>query len=271
MTDRPLATSPRQPPLVHASIGLHVFMAGIVTMQPSWWPMALATLVADHAVITAAGLWPTSTWLGPNLRRLSAAAIARSEIAITIDDGPDPEVTPRVLDALDALNARATFFCIGSQVLAHPGIAREIVRRGHAIENHSFHHRHNFSLLGPNGYEREILAAQRAISETVGGTPRFFRAPAGLRNVFLQPVLARHRLELTSWTRRGFDTVKRDVNAVSARLLAGLAPGDILLLHDGHAARSAEGEPVILEALTRLASAANQRSLRMVTLAEAYA
>jgi len=65
-------------PFIHASIGLHVFMAGTVTMQPSWWPMALATLIADHAVITGAGLWPTSTLLGPNLRRLPAAAIHSS-------------------------------------------------------------------------------------------------------------------------------------------------------------------------------------------------
>ena len=258
-------------PFIHASIGLHVFMAGTITMQPSWWPMALATLIADHAVITGAGLWPTSTLLGPNLRRLPAAAIARNEIALTIDDGPDPEVTPRVLDILDAIDAKASFFCIGSRVLANAPLTREIVKRGHAIENHSLHHRHNFSLLGPGGYEREIVAAQRAIADTTGIAPRFFRAPAGLRNVFLQPVLARHGLALTSWTRRGFDTVRRDATHVAARLIDGLAAGDIVLLHDGHAARTAQGGPVILEALPKLCAAARERGLAMVTLAAAHA
>ena len=258
-------------PFIHASIGLHVFMAGTITMQPSWWPMALATLIADHAVITGAGLWPTSTLLGPNLRRLPAAAIARNEIALTIDDGPDPEVTPRVLDILDAIDAKASFFCIGSRVLANAPLTREIVKRGHAIENHSLHHRHNFSLLGPGGYEREIVAAQRAIADTTGIAPRFFRAPAGLRNVFLQPVLARHGLALTSWTRRGFDTVRRDATRVAARLIDGLAAGDIVLLHDGHAARTAQGGPVILEALPKLCAAARERGLAMVTLAAAHA
>ncbi|MEO8936643.1 MAG: polysaccharide deacetylase family protein, partial [Burkholderiaceae bacterium] len=229
-------TSPsRRPPLIHASIGLHVFAAGMMTVQPSWWPMTLATLVADHAVITATGLWPTSTWLGPNLRRLPVAATARGEIALTIDDGPDPDVTPRVLDLLDALAVRATFFCIGARIRAHPALARAIVARGHAIENHSDIHRHDFSLLGPARLDRELASAQRTIVDTVGIAPRFFRAPAGLRNVFLQAALERQDLALTSWTRRGFDTVGRDPKRVAARLVAGLAAGDILLLHDGHA------------------------------------
>ena len=269
-------TAPLLPrtPLIHGSIGLHVFLAGAVTMEPSWWPMALATVLADHALITGAGLWPTSTWLGPNLRRLPAAAIAARQIALTIDDGPDSEVTPRVLDLLDTIDAKATFFCIGKRVLAHAALAREIVARGHAIENHSFHHNHHFSLLGPSACEREIVAAQKAIVDTTGLAPRFFRAPAGLRNVFLQPVLARHRLVLASWTRRGFDTVARDADRVGDRLLngsRGLSAGDILLLHDGHAARQRNDEPVILGALPILGAAARERGLAWVTLAKADA
>jgi peptidoglycan/xylan/chitin deacetylase (PgdA/CDA1 family) len=251
---------------VRGSVGLHVFAAGAVTMQPSWWPMALATLVVDHAAITAAGLWPTSTLLGPNLRRLPPAAAPRDAIALTIDDGPDPEVTPRVLDVLDAEAMRATFFCIGRRVLEHPALAREIVARGHAIENHSLRHRHDFSLLGPRAYDRELDAAQRAIADTVGCAPRFFRAPAGLRNVFLQGALERQGLMLASWTRRGFDTVEKDIDAIVRRLTTRLAAGDILLLHDGHAARTNAGTPVIVEALPRLAAACRAKGLSSVTL-----
>lgn len=257
------------PLFVQASIGLHLFSAGAVTMQPAWWPMAAATLVIDHALITAAGLWPTSTLLGPNLRRLPPRAVARREIAVTIDDGPDPEVTPQVLDALDALDARATFFCIGANVRAHPALARDIVARGHAIENHSDIHRHDFSLLGPRRYDRELDASQRTIADTVGVAPRFFRAPAGLRNVFLQGALERHGLRLASWTRRGFDTVRRDPAGVADRLVAGMAAGDILLLHDGHAARTASGRPVIVEALPAVVAAMRSHRLTPVTLAAA--
>src|SRR6266404_2480759 len=163
-----------------------------------------SAVVADHLLLTAAGLWPRSRLLGPNWTRLPACAGGPATIAITIDDGPDPEVTPRVLALLEAHGARATFFCIGERVARHPGLAREIVRCGHAIENHSQRHLHRFSLLGPRALAQEIGRAQQSIAAATGEAARFFRAPAGLRNPFLEPVLARANLRLVSWTRRGF-------------------------------------------------------------------
>jgi len=197
--------------------------------------------------------------------------VAAGQVAITIDDGPDREVTPRVLDILQASGARATFFCIGERVLANPGLSREIVARGHRVENHSQHHRHHFSLLGPRGMRREVGRAQETISALTGERPRFFRAPAGLRNPFLQPALAELELQLVSWTRRGFDTVTHDPKVVYARLAARLAAGDILLLHDGNSARTLAGAPVILEVLPRLLDAVARAGLVTVTLAEALA
>ncbi len=88
---------------------------------------------------------------------------------------------------------------------------------------------------------REIGAAQASLADIVGEAPRFFRAPAGLRNPFLAPVLQRLDLQLVSWTRRGFDTVRRDPDAMLARLGSRLAAGDILLAHDGNAARDPNG------------------------------
>ena len=257
-------------PFLRASIGLHVFAAGMVSTELNWWPLALGMLAGDHLVITAAGLWPTSTLLGPNLRRLPPAAAARGEIALTFDDGPDPEITPLVLDMLDEQVVKATFFCVGGLVARHPQLAREIVARGHAIENHSNVHRHNFSLLGPRGFEREVAAAQDIIIDVTGRAPRFFRAPAGLRNPFLQPVLARHGLALMSWSRRGFDTVWHDPMRVARRLTRGLAGGDILLLHDGHAARTTQEVPVVLDVLPQLLAAVRQRGLKPVTLRAAF-
>jgi peptidoglycan/xylan/chitin deacetylase (PgdA/CDA1 family) len=92
--------------------------------------------VANHALLTAAGLWPRSDGWAPTSRGCRGRA-ARGEVAITIDDGPDPEVTPAVLDQLDAAGARATFFCIAERAAAQPALLREIVRRGHAVQNHS--------------------------------------------------------------------------------------------------------------------------------------
>lgn len=253
-------------PLVKGSVGLHAGAALGLMLQPASWPWFLGLVAADHAVLTAAGLWPRSSLLGPNWTRLPATAAARGEIAITIDDGPDPEVTPRVLELLARHAAKATFFCIGERARRHAALCGEIVRAGHSIENHSQQHRHNFSLLGPRGFLREIEAGQSTLAEVTGRTPRFFRAPAGLRNPFLDPVLAKLDLQLASWTRRGFDTRTRDAGIVAARLLRGLTAGDILLLHDGHAARGAGNRPVIVDALPQVLDAVRLAGLRAVTL-----
>jgi peptidoglycan-N-acetylglucosamine deacetylase len=257
-------------PFLYVSAAIHVAAAAAVLARPGVWPWALAAVAANHLAITAAGLWPRSGWLGPNLTRLPAPAARRGEVAITIDDGPDPDVTPRVLDLLARHGAHATFFCVGARVERHPELARDIVRRGHAIENHSQRHRHNFSLLGPLGLRAEIAAAQQSIAHVTGVRPRFFRAPAGLRNPFLEPVLCRLELRLASWTRRGFDTVNGNADAVYRRLSRSLRAGDILLLHDGHSAHARDGVPVILEVLPRILDTLRTRQMRPVTLRAAF-
>ncbi len=259
----------RTPLLVKASVACHVGAGAAVVAAPALWPWALAAVALDHALVTATGLWPRSTWLGSNMRRLPPAAAERGEVSITIDDGPNPAVTPAVLDALDELGARATFFCIAHHAEQHPRLCREIVRRGHSVQNHSHRHSHTFSLLGPRGFAREIAMAQDTLSQITGERPRFFRAPAGLRNPFLAKVLHDLELELVSWTRRGFDTVRSDPAKVLARLTRALAAGDILLLHDGNAALAPGGKPVVLEVLPGLLRRFESAGLRAVTLTEA--
>jgi peptidoglycan-N-acetylglucosamine deacetylase len=256
----------RPTPLLYASAAVHLGSAVAVLTRPQTWPWALSALLVNHAVLAAAGLWPRSQLLGPNWTRLPAPLAGSGAVAITIDDGPDPAVTPQVLTQLDQFNARASFFCVGERVLRYKELAQEIVRRGHCIENHSQSHRHNFSLLGPAGMRAEISNAQDSILEVTGSRPNFFRAPAGLRNPFLDPVLAALDLRLASWTRRGFDTVNGNADAVYERLTAPLQAGDILLLHDGNAARSRHGAAVILEVLPRLLEALKSRNLQPVTL-----
>src|SRR5438309_176588 len=252
--------------LIRGSVAWHAAAAAVTLVRPHWWPWSLCAVVADHLLLTAAGLWPRSRLLGPNWTRLPATAGGAGAIAITIDDGPDPDITPRVLALLEAHGAQATFFCIGERVARHPGLAREIVRCGHAIENHSQRHLHRFSLLGPRALAQEIGRAQQSIAAATGEVARFFRAPAGLRNPFLEPVLARANLRLVSWTRRGFDTLSGSPARVLGRLTRHLQSGDILLLHDGHAARTAAGGAVILEVLPLLLAAVTAARLTPITL-----
>jgi len=255
-------------PLTKASAVVHLGAAAALAV-PGAWPWALGAVAANHLLLVGCGLAPRSTLLGPNWTRLPESAAARGCVAVTIDDGPDPNVTPRVLAQLDEYDARATFFCIGERVARHPELAREIARRGHSVENHSERHRYDFSLLGPRAIADEIAKAQDTIGNVVGTRPLFFRAPAGLRNPFLQPVLARLQLQLASWSRRGFDTVERDSGKVLAKLQRNLHAGDILLLHDGHSATTRAETPVILEVLPRLLATLRAARLRPVTLRSA--
>ena len=269
----PVQSRPWRPsPVIRASIALHAGAIGAALVRPHWWPWALSAVLADHLLLTASGLWPRSQWLGPNWTHLPPAAArtaqdaAAAAIAITIDDGPEPEVTSRVLDLLDEHNAQATFFCIGERVERHPALARAIVARQHEIANHSYRHLMHFSPLGPRGVAQEIARAQEAIGAATGEVARFFRAPAGLRNPFLEPALTRANLQLVSWTRRGFDTVNTSPARVLGRLTRDLQGGDILILHDGHAARTPDGLPVILEVLPRLLGALAAARLAPITL-----
>jgi peptidoglycan/xylan/chitin deacetylase (PgdA/CDA1 family) len=249
--------------LLHACAGL------AVAADPAHWRVAASAVLASQAALAVAGLLPRCSWLGPNLRRMPARR-SDDRVAVTFDDGPDPAVTPAVLDLLAARNARASFFCVGREVERHPELARRTFAEGHRIENHSHRHSNAFAFLGPGGMRREIGRAQDAIAEIVGRQPVFFRPPAGIRNPWLDPVLARLGLQLVTWTRRGFDTVSRDGARVAARLVRGLRPGDILVLHDRDV-RDRRGRPVVLSALPAVLDALAGRGLRSVPLDEILA
>jgi peptidoglycan/xylan/chitin deacetylase (PgdA/CDA1 family) len=241
----------------------------VLLLKPALWVWVISILCINHGILTLAGLIPRSTLLGPNITRLPQAAAQRGEVAITIDDGPDPEVTPRVLDILDQYQAKASFFCIGKLAAQYPELCREIVRRGHTIENHSLSHNWYFSLLDPWSIHREVRNAQQVLSEISGQAPRFFRATAGLRNPQLEPVLTHCGLRLCSWSKRGFDTRENDPDVVLKSLARDLKGGDILLLHDGSSARTTQGKPVILDVLPRLLDNLAHANLHSVTLSSA--
>ncbi len=250
--------------MARASMLAHGLGAVALAAQPSSWPGVLGLLALNHALL-ACGMHPRGTMLGPNLSRLPG----REGVALTFDDGPDPEVTPRILDLLEARGARATFFVVGERAARYPALLREMVRRGHAVGNHTHRHPMGFAGWGPWRMRREIAAASRAIAEACGVAPRLFRAPMGLRNPLLDPVLAAEGLSLVSWTRRGYDTVRADAGRVLQRLTRGLAGGDILLLHDAGSRPDGDGRPVVLGVLPPLLEAVAAAGLRTLPLTEA--
>ena len=206
---------------------------------------------------------PTSSMLGKNISRVPADPAGTTKaIVLTFDDGPDPEVTPRLLDLLDRHDAKASFFVLGRLAAQHPHILRDIVRRGHSVENHTHDHPLSFAAWTPGAMLREIRQAQAAIVDACGQAPLFFRAPAGLRSPLLDPVLALTGLRLVSWTRRGYDTTSSCPDRVYRRLTRRLGAGDILMLHD----RLTRGDCMALHVLPRLLARLQSDTINAVSL-----
>jgi peptidoglycan-N-acetylglucosamine deacetylase len=245
-------------PALRVSIFVHAAGLAVLIVQPGAWPWLLAAVAANHLVLFAAVFQVRGELLGPNLSRLSAAAAAQGEVCLTFDDGPHPELTPRVLEILERYHAKASFFCVGEKAAAHPDIVRDIARRGHSVENHSYRHRGAFAFYGIALLRREVEKAQVALAAITGRAPQFFRAPFGFRSPLLGFALAPLGLRYVSWTRRGFDAGGSDPARVLRRLSTGLAAGDVLLLHDS--------KPASLAILPPLLERVAARSLKCVSL-----
>lgn len=252
--------------MLTASLALHGVAALALARRPERWRSIAGLLVVDHAALCLAGMVPQSRLLGENISR--CPEVGKGEAVLTFDDGPDPRATPQVLDLLDRHDAKATFFVIGRHAERHPGIVEEIVHRGHGVENHTHLHRHDFAFRWYHGLARDIDRAQDLLKKLTGRAPRYFRAPAGMRNPFLDAVLTHRGLRLVSWTHRGLDAIDHDPDRIVRRVTHRTRAGDILLLHDGHGPRDRRGRPVILETLPRVLDWLDDQGLRGVPLPE---
>jgi peptidoglycan-N-acetylglucosamine deacetylase len=189
-------------------------------------------LGAGTALAAGAFSWgafaPASQVFGRTIRRTGD----ESALALTFDDGPNPNVTPRLLDLLDRYKAKATFFLIGAWVRAVPEIAREIAARGHAIGNHTYTHPW-LTFCGNQRTRTELDHCDDAIEAATGKKPRWMRPPFGFRSPILNRIVrARGGAGVAMWSRWAWDW-KRQAPSAVIRRLANVKGGDILLLHDG--------------------------------------
>ena len=258
-------------PFVRASILFHIGIAVAFVLWPSEWRWLIGALLTNHLLLGCIGMLPQSALLGSNLSRVPPGCDGGTGIVLTFDDGPDPEVTPQVLALLDQYHAKASFFCIGERAAAFPHIVAEIVRHGHSVENHSNGHPIGFACYSIGALRREIDRAQVTLTRIAGTAPAFFRAPFGIRSPLLAPALVVIPLCYVSWTRRGYDRASRCPEAILRRLTRGLAAGDILVLHDRAASRTAAGRPVVLDVLPPLLQHIEAAGLRVLSLPLAMA
>ena len=181
-------------------------------------------------------------WFGRPVIRFRTATKA---VWLTIDDGPHPEDTPELLKLLKKYNARATFFVIGRQVQQHPALARAILHDGHTLANHSQTHPVLlFWCFLRRQLAPEVDQCSQILRETTGMAPRWFRAPAGMANLFLHFLLCDRKMNLIGWSARGFDGLLHDPEAMARRILKSTRTGTMVLLHEGR--RDARGRPINL-------------------------
>jgi peptidoglycan/xylan/chitin deacetylase (PgdA/CDA1 family) len=193
-------------------------------------------------------------WRGP----------ASPSVALTFDDGPHPATTPDVLDRLDELSLTATFFCLGAHVASHPDLVVEIVRRGHQVETHGYHHEHHF--VRTPRWVRSDLDAALDVLEGSGVRPRWFRPPFGQTTGATMLEARRHGLRLVLWSAWGREWDEPDASAVAHRVTAGLTPGAIVLLHDADVMSPPGSSRRAVDALGPIAEDLHRRGYAALTL-----
>jgi len=227
--NRSLHRVPRHPHAwIWLALGLHL---GVALAWWRWgWIAGLASLFVVHMLFLWGTMRPQSRLFGPVLSRLPTR---ERQVWLTIDDGPSQE-TGAVLDLLDRHHAKATFFLVAERAARQPELAREILRRGHGIGNHSTSHPQAwFWALGPRRMAAQIDQAQAILRDITGQAPRWFRAVVGMANPFVSASLKKNGLARVAWSARGFDGVRGEPDRVVARIVGALEPGAIVLLHEG--------------------------------------
>ncbi len=181
-------------------------------------------------------------------------------VALTIDDGPHPRWTPRILDLLAREHVPATFSVVGGRARAFPPLVRRIVAEGHGVCNHTLTHPQPFPRLPAEGIEHQVAAAQVAIADAAGVAPHLFRSPGGGWSPVVFDTAARHGLVPIDWDVDPRDWARPGTAAITRRLRRA-KPGDILLCHDGGGNRAQT-----YTALTRVLPELKSRGLTFVAL-----
>lgn len=173
---------------------------------------------------------------------------SRPVLALTFDDGPNPELTPRLLDILRREGVRATFFVVGRNVDAYPDVARRIVAEGHEIANHSYTHV-AFTSADSARVREEIEKTNASIMRATGRCPTALRPPYGALNERVrQSILNDYHLDVVLWSVDPLDWKRPGADVVADRLVQGAHPGAILLSHDIHPG-TIEAVPEVIERL----------------------
>jgi len=157
---------------------------------------------------------------------------ASKKVAITFDDGPHEENTPKLLEILESNNAKASFFLIGENIEKYSQIAKNIHLNGHLIANHSYCHSNNFPFKSPGQIKEDLLRTQSELQKITGKQNNYFRPPFGVTNHFIARAVSGLGLKVIGWNIRSLDTTDQEKEQILKRVTRNLKGGDIILLHD---------------------------------------
>jgi peptidoglycan/xylan/chitin deacetylase (PgdA/CDA1 family) len=169
---------------------------------------------------------------GRPITRVRARDGGAPAVALTFDDGPNPDATPLILDALKARNVKATFFILGRHAEQWPDLVARVADEGHSIGNHGYYHR-KLHFKSPNYVRDDLERGTAAIERASTAHPRLFRAPHGFRSPWVTAIARRLGQRTVGWSLGVWDSDRPGVEAIAKRTVEGARPGSILLLHDG--------------------------------------
>jgi peptidoglycan/xylan/chitin deacetylase (PgdA/CDA1 family) len=249
-----------------ATITISSVLTWVVGGASPW--IGVSVTLLGHGILAIGVFHPRSSLLCPTFTGWGDLVTDTDSlpIALTFDDGPDPTVTPLVLDVLRAHGIHATFFLIGNKVERHPELAARIIAEGHEIGNHSHAHPRHIYLWSGEAVARDAARAQGAINAATGRSPTLYRPPVGFRSLGMAHAMRRLELTLVNFTVRSRDTVDRDPDRITRRVIAGARPGGIILLHDGSDRGATPDRAATLEALPKIIEQLGAANYRFVTV-----
>ncbi len=216
-------------------------------------PWVLGGATAAIGLAAHGAFYRNSFLFGPALGRLPTRA---REVALTFDDGPNPDATAPILDALGQAGVHATFFILGRHAERWPALVRRVHDEGHAIGNHGYFHR-KLHFRSPDYVRDDLTRGADAIAQACGTRPRLFRAPHGFRSPWVNPIARSLGERVIGWSLGVWDSDRPGVDEIVRRTVTGTRPGSILLLHDGDGydiegdrRQTAEAVPRILTVLS---------------------
>ncbi len=181
-------------------------------------------------------------------------------IVLSFDDGPDPDITPKILEILKTNGIKASYFVIGEKAEKHPLILKAIQEGGHIIANHSYGHNYSIGFFSTRELSIDIEKCSEIIEQITGKKTHFFRPPFGVTNPRYSTVLKRLKLTSIGWSGRSLDTITSNKDILFKRVKKSIGPGAILLFHDT--------QLVTLEALPNIIEYCKENGVKIVPLQE---